>query len=180
MSLLIFFRRNFFLMKLTIWRILNQLLLESNLSKSFLFIVIFCCLCFLVIVDRSVVYEIMLPASVFEMHRHWLKEDIPVVVEARVTSNRDGGTRVIADAIYDIEKAREQFARRLVVSLNGSSAATEASALLSTLKAYRPGPTPVYIKVLKKDYRGDVALGEEWRVRPHSDLLAKLKAQLEF
>ena len=54
--------------------------------------------------------------------------------------------RVIADAIYDIEKAREQFARRLVVSLNGSSAATEASALLSTLKAYRPGPTPVYIR----------------------------------
>ncbi len=89
-------------------------------------------------------------------------------------------TRMIADAIYDIEKAREQFARRLVVPLNGSSAAGEASAVLATLKAYRPGPIPVYIKVLKKGYRGDVALGDEWRVRPHSDLLAKLKAELEF
>ena len=137
-------------------------------------------MCFLAIDDRTAVYEIMLPATVFEMHRHWLKEDIPVVIEARVTSNRDGGTRVIADAIYDIEKAREQFARRLVVPLNGSSAAGEASAVLATLKAYRPGPIPVYIKVLKKGYRGDVALGDEWRVRPHSDLLAKLKAELEF
>ena len=33
-------------------------------------------MCFLAIDDRTAVYEIMLPATVFEMHRHWLKEDI--------------------------------------------------------------------------------------------------------
>ncbi len=42
------------------------------------------------------------------------------------------------------------------------------------------GPTPVFIRVAKKGYSGDIALGESWRVRPHSDLLAKLKAELEF
>ena len=137
-------------------------------------------MCFVALDDRTAVYEVMIPASVFEAHRHWLKEDIPVVIEAKVTSNRDGGTRVIADSIYDIEKAREQFGRRLVVTLNGSSADKEAAALLATLKAYTPGPTPVFIKVAKKGYSGDIALGESWRVRPHSDLLAKLKAELEF
>ena len=122
----------------------------------------------------------MLPAAIFEMHRHWIKEDIPIVIEARVTNGRDGGTRVIADAIYDIEKAREQFSRRLVVTLNGTSASSEATALLATLKAYRPGRTPVFIKVNKKGFSGGIALGEAWCVRPHSDLLAKLNAELEF
>jgi DNA polymerase III subunit alpha len=137
-------------------------------------------MCFIELDDRTAVRELMLPAAIFEMHRHWIKEDIPIVIEARVTNGRDGSTRVIADAIYDIEKAREQFSRRLVVTLNGTSAEKEATALLATLKAYRPGRTPVFIKVNKKGYSGSIALGEEWCVRPHSDLLAKLKAELEF
>ena len=137
-------------------------------------------ICFIALDDRTSVYEVMIPAAVFELHRHWLKEDIPIVIEAKVTNNRDGGTRVIADAIYDIEKAREQYGRRLVVTLNGASAEKEAALLLSTLKAYQPGHTPVFIRVEKKGYSGDIALGDSWRVRPHSDLLAKLKAELEF
>jgi hypothetical protein len=68
----------------------------------------------------------------------------------------------------------------MVVTLNGSSAEKEAAALLATLKAYRPGRTPVFIKVNKKGYSGGIALGDEWCVRPHSDLLAKLGAELEF
>ena len=63
-----------------------------------------------------------LPAMVFEMHRHWLKEDIPVVIEARVTSNRDGGTRGLPMPSTTSKTAREQFARRLVVPLMVSSA----------------------------------------------------------
>ncbi len=137
-------------------------------------------MCFIELDDRTSVLELMIPATIFEMHRHWIKEDIPIVIEARVTHGRDGGTRVIADAIFDIEKAREQFSRRLVVTLNGASAENEAKALLATLKAYRPGRTPVFIRVNKKGYSGGIALGEEWCVRPHSDLLAKLKAELEF
>jgi DNA polymerase III subunit alpha len=137
-------------------------------------------MCFIELDDRTAVLELMIPAAIFEIHRHWIKEDIPIVIEARITNGRDGGTRVIADEIHDIEKAREKFCRRMVVTLNGTSAAAEATALLATLKAYRPGRTPVYIKVNKKGYSGGIALGDEWCVRPHSDLLAKLKAELEF
>jgi DNA polymerase III subunit alpha len=137
-------------------------------------------ICFIELDDRTDVLELMIPANLFEQHRHWIKEDIPIVIEARVTNGRDGGTRVIADEIHDIEKAREKFSRRMVVTLNGSSAEKEATALLATLKPYRPGRTPVFIKVNKKGYSGGIALGEEWCVRPHSDLLAKLGAELEF
>jgi DNA polymerase III subunit alpha len=138
-------------------------------------------ICFLALDDRTGVYEIMIPATVFEAHRHWLKDDIPIVIEAKVAAGRDGaGTRVIAEQIFDIDQARGQYGRRLIVKLNGKSANDEAAALLATLKPFTPGPIPVFIDVRKDGYVGKIELGEQWRVRPHSDLLAKLSAELEF
>ncbi|TAG46716.1 MAG: DNA polymerase III subunit alpha [Betaproteobacteria bacterium] len=138
-------------------------------------------ICFLSLDDRTDICEVMIPATVFEAHRHWLKEDIPIVIEAKVSMGRDGGaTRVIADQIFDIDQARAQFGRRLIVTLNGKSATEEAAALLAALKPFTPGPTPVFINVRKDGYSGRVELGEQWRVKPHGDLLAKLSADLEF
>jgi DNA polymerase III subunit alpha len=138
-------------------------------------------ICFLALDDRTDICEVMIPATVFEAHRHWLKEDIPIVIEAKVSMGRDGGgTRVIADQIFDIDQARGQYGRRLIVKLNGKSADREAAALLATLKPFTPGPIPVFIDLRKDGYSGKIELGEQWRVRPHSDLLAKLSAELEF
>jgi DNA polymerase III subunit alpha len=138
-------------------------------------------MCFLALDDRTSVFEIMIPATLFETHRAWLKEDIPIVIEAKVSQGREGmGTRVIADQLYDIDKARTQYARRLVVKLNGKSAAKEANELLGILKPFVGGPVPVTIDVNKDGYRGRIDLGEGWRITPKRELLAKLAAELEF
>ena len=138
-------------------------------------------ICFLTLDDRTSVFEIMIPSTLFEAHRHWLKEDIPIVIEAKVAMGRDGaGTRVIADQLLNIDEARAQYGRRLIVKLNGKSATNEAAALLATLKPFTPGTVPVFIDVRKDGYSGKIELGQEWRVRPHSELLAKLAAELEF
>ena len=138
-------------------------------------------ICFLTLDDRTSVFEIMIPSTLFEAHRHWLKEDIPIVIEAKVAMGRDGaGTRVIADQLLNIDEARAQYGRRLIVKLNGKSATNEAAALLATLKPFTPGTIPVFIDVRKDGYSGKIELGQEWRVRPHSELLAKLAAELEF
>jgi DNA polymerase III subunit alpha len=138
-------------------------------------------MCFLTLDDRTSVFEVMIPATQFEAHRAWLKEDIPIVIEAKVSAGREGmGTRVIADQLLTIDQARAQYARRLVVKLNGKSAAKEANELLTTLKPFVGGPTPVSIVVHKEGYRGRVDLGEQWRVTPKSELLSKIVAELEF
>jgi DNA polymerase III subunit alpha len=138
-------------------------------------------MCFLALDDRTSVFEIMIPATLFETHRAWLKEDIPIVIEAKISQGREGmGTRVIADQLYDIDKARTQYARRLVVKLNGKSAAKEASDLLGILKPFVGGPVPVSINLNKDGYSGRIDLGEAWRVTPKRELLAKLTAELEF
>ncbi|MBS0313974.1 MAG: DNA polymerase III subunit alpha [Proteobacteria bacterium] len=137
-------------------------------------------MCFLAIDDRTNVIEVSLSADLWEANRHWLKEDIPIVIEAKITMRQDSATRVSADALYDVDQARERFGRRLVVKLNGNSGRDEAAALLATLKSYRPGPTPVHIRVVRDGYHGTVALGDAWRVRPHGELFARIDAELEF
>jgi DNA polymerase III subunit alpha len=138
-------------------------------------------MCFLTLDDRTAVFEIMIPATLFEAHRAWLKEDIPLVIEAKVSQGREGmGTRVIADQLLNIDQARAQFARRLVIKLNGKSAAKEASDLLTVLKPYVGGQVPVSIDLRKDGYGGRIDLGERWRVTPKSELLAKISAELEF
>jgi DNA polymerase III subunit alpha len=138
-------------------------------------------MCFLTLDDRTAVFEIMIPTTLFETHRAWLKEDIPIVIEAKISQGREGmGTRVIADQLYDIDKARAQYARRLVVKLNGKSAAKEANELLGILKPYVGGPIPVTINLNKNGYSGRIDLGEAWRITPKRELLAKISAELEF
>jgi DNA polymerase III subunit alpha len=138
-------------------------------------------MCFLTLDDRTGVFEVMIPATLFEAHRAWLKEDIPLVIEAKVAQGREGmGTRVIADQLLNIDQARAQFARRLVIKLNGKSAAKEASDLLTLLKPYVGGPVPVSIDMRKDGYRGRIDLGEQWSVTPKSELLAKLNVELMF
>ncbi len=138
-------------------------------------------MCFLTLDDRTGVFEIMIPATLFEAHRVWLKEDIPIVIEAKVSQGREGmGTRVIADQLLNIEQARAQFARRLIIKLNGKSAAKEASDLLSVLKPFVGGQVSVSIDVRKDGYGGRIDLGAQWRVTPKSELLSKLSAELEF
>ncbi len=138
-------------------------------------------MCFLTLDDRTSVFEIMIPATLFEAHRAWLKEDIPIVIEAKVSQGREGmGTRVVADQLLNIDQARTQFARRLVIKLNGATAANEATELLSLLKPFVGGQVPVSVLLRKTGYAGRVDLGEAWRVTPKRELLAKISAELEF
>ncbi len=147
-------------------------------------------MCFVALDDRTDVREVMLPANLFEAHRHWLREDIPVVMEVRINSNRDGDTRLIAEQIHDIDQARALFARRVVVHLNGTSGAEDAARALNTLRAYTgdgaTGTLPVAFRVERTPraalpgYSGQVVFSESLRVAPRTELFSQLNATLEF
>ncbi|MFN3629591.1 MAG: DNA polymerase III subunit alpha, partial [Casimicrobiaceae bacterium] len=150
-------------------------------------------MCFVTLDDRTDVREIMLPANLFEAHRHWLREDIPVVMEVRINTNRDGEPRLIAEQIHDIEQARALFGRRVVIHLNGSSAAEDARRTLATLRTFAgdgpAGTLPVTIQLERTSnasspglpgYGGRISLGESLRVVPRTELFSQLNATLEF
>jgi DNA polymerase III subunit alpha len=136
-------------------------------------------MCFVTIDDASSSMDVMVFAEVFDANRHWLKEDQLVVVEGRVSEDRRsgeaeyiGGLRTVADALFDLSEARKRYARRLAISLNGEA---DAAKLMDSLRPYKQaGSIPVAIEYTCGANRGRLTLGEEWRVWPHEQLMAKL------
>ena len=132
---------------------------------------------FITLDDGSAQVEVSVFSEVFEQHRNWLKEDTLLVVNGKVSEdNFTGGLRVLADALHDLTRARNLFARRLKLACNGAS---NAQRLQQMLSPFRPGPCPVTIDYSNGAARGDVELGEAWRVSLHEQLLASLREWLQ-
>lgn len=128
--------------------------------------------------DGSAQVEVAIFNELYEQHRHRLKEDRLVIIHGKV-SNDDysGGLRVSADAVYDLQLAREDRAKSLRITLNQQADADKLRQLLNPFRAEPengvPG-VPVEIRLRRADYLCTVRLGEEWRVRMADALLEQL------
>lgn len=112
----------------------------------------------------------------FEQHRHWLKEDLLLIVEGKVTHDEfSGGLRVSADKLYDLSAARNRFARGVRLTCNGQSSAQKLKELLAP---YRNGPCPVSVDYHNHRASCEIDLGEAWRVNLNDNLLQSLTAWL--
>jgi DNA polymerase III subunit alpha len=139
-------------------------------------------MCFITLDDTTAVQEIMVMTEAFDAARSWLGADQVVIIEARVMEDRraaanpdddGGGLRIIADSITSLAEAREKYAKRLLIRIDTEP---DARKLIDLLRPYIPGGTPVVISYHKdKTYQGDIALGAEWHVSPHEQLLLKLR-----
>ena len=112
--------------------------------------------------------------ELFEQHRHWLKEDTLIVVEGKVTKSmydESESLRISAEKLFDLQKAREQFARALKITCNGQSSGAKLRALLTP---HLKGPCPVAIEYHNQTGRCEISLGEDWKVYPRDELIASL------
>jgi DNA polymerase-3 subunit alpha len=128
----------------------------------------------LVLDDSYARIELTVFNELFEQHRHWLKEDTLVVVEGKVTKSmydESESLRISAEKLFDLQKAREQFARALKITCNGQSSGDKLRALL---KPHLNGPCPVAVEYYNKEGRCEVMLGEQWKVYPRDELVAAL------
>ncbi len=128
----------------------------------------------LVLDDSYARLELTVYNELYEKHRHWLKEDTLVVVEGKVTKSmydESESLRISAENIFDMQKAREQFARALKITCNGQSSGEKLRALLTP---HLNGPCPVEIEYFNKDARCEMKLGEQWKVHPRDELIASL------
>ncbi len=126
----------------------------------------------LVLDDSYARLELTVFNELFEQHRHWLKEDQLLVVEGKVTFDEfSQSLRISAEKLFDLQKAREQFARVLRISCNGQSSGDKLRALLTP---HLNGPCPVAIEYCSGDARCEISLGEDWKVHPRDELIASL------
>ncbi len=132
---------------------------------------------FITIDDRSARIELAVFSEAYGRYRDLLTKDKLIVVEGEVSmDDYSGGYRMSARTIYDINQAREHFARRLLVGVDAIKAGNGfIPALQRTLQAFREGSCPVVIDYQRPDARAELPLGPDWRVHPTDELLHRLR-----
>jgi DNA polymerase-3 subunit alpha len=126
--------------------------------------------------DGTARVELTVFNELFEQHRHWLKEDVLLIVEGKVALDEfTGGLRVTSDKLCDFAAARSRFAKRMRLEMNGQANAAKLKELLAP---YCNGSCPVSVVYYNQNARCEVELGEGWRVNLKDDLLQSLVAWL--
>ncbi len=133
---------------------------------------------FVVLDDGTAQVEVSVFNDLFEMHRARLREDELLIVQGKVANDEySGGVRVVAEALYDLQMAREARARALRIQFNGNA---DARRLREALNPFRAAPengimgTPVIVEYVRDDASCAVRLSDEWRVRVPDVLIENL------
>jgi DNA polymerase-3 subunit alpha len=132
----------------------------------------------LVLDDRSGRIEVTLFEDVLQQYRALIERDAILVVDGALRWDEFiEDWRLTAKRILDLDQAREQYARRLVLRWPGGrngDAGTVVTALEQALRPSRGGRCAVGIRYNRADASAFVELGEEWTVRPSRELIERL------
>ena len=86
--------------------------------------------------------------------------------------------RIAAKRIMDVDQAREQYARRVVLRWPRGEKATDGRRLVTeieqALRGSRGGRCGVSVRYARTDAAAVVNFGEEWTVRPSRELVERL------
>jgi len=127
--------------------------------------------------DRTGRIEVMLFEESYYKHRELIAKDALVLIEGTLRFDEfSDAWRLSARRISELDKVREQEARRLVIRLAvGAGRDGAFERLAAVLEPWRPGPCPVTIEYTVADASGAVTLGPEWTVRASRELLEQLE-----
>jgi DNA polymerase-3 subunit alpha len=127
--------------------------------------------------DRTGRVEVTLFEDVFQRYRDLVAKDALVLVEGSLRFDEfSDAWRLSAKKITELDKVREQQARRVVLKW---AARADSNAMLNRLAdilgPFKPGPCPVTVEYATSTARGALTLGPEWTVRASRELLEKLE-----
>ena len=131
---------------------------------------------FVTLDDRTGRLELAVFSDTYQHYRDLIARDRLVVVEGEVSiDDYTGGVKMSAQKIYDIDHAREAFAKRLVLSVDEKKAGNGfIKELAEVLSPFREGHCPVLVDYHRPDATAQIQLGRDWRVRPTDELIRRL------
>jgi len=132
---------------------------------------------FVTLDDRSGRIELAVFSEAYNKYRNLIVKDKLLVVEGTVSVDEySGGFKMSAEQIFDIDQAREQYARRLEIGIDGSRLGSGfPGSLAQVLEPFREGRCQVCLEYQGNEALAKLLLGPEWRVRPSEVLLHRLK-----
>ncbi len=129
--------------------------------------------------DRRGRIDVVLFGEIFGRYRERVVKDALVLASGRVAADDySGGYKMTADALYNMDEARAEFARRLVIECDtraqGALFAAQLKEILAS--AAGSGQCPVVVRCHLPQASGDLCFGDEWRVAPNESMLRRLDA----
>jgi DNA polymerase-3 subunit alpha len=130
--------------------------------------------------DRSGRLEVAMFEDVYQQYRALVTKDAILVVEGGLRwDDFIDDWRLQARRILDVDQAREQYARNLVLRWpagkhRNGDAGKFVAALEHALKPSQGGRCNVAVRYATGDAAAIVQLGEQWRVRPTRELIERL------
>jgi DNA polymerase-3 subunit alpha len=127
--------------------------------------------------DRTGRLEVTLFEDVFQRHRDLVAKDALVLVEGSLRFDEFSDSwRLSARKLTELDKVREQQARRIVLKLQSRpDCLALLGRLAEVLGRWRPGPCPVTVEYRGSGACGALTLGPEWTVRASRELLESLE-----
>jgi len=135
---------------------------------------------FLTIDDRTARIEVTLFSDTYIRYQDLLVKDQVVVVSGEVRhDDYSGGLVMRVNEVYDMEHAREHYARDLLLAVSQEKAANGFIPHLErVISPFREGGCPVVLNYQNPKGMARVPLGNDWRVRPSDELLNRLRQLL--
>lgn len=128
--------------------------------------------------DRSARLEASMFEDVWQQYRTLIAKSAILIVEGSLRFDEYiEGWRLTAKRVIDIDQAREQYGRRLVLQWPAAADRNFIKSLEQALRPCRGGRCAVAIRYQGSTARADLVLSEEWSVRPTRELTERL-AQL--
>lgn len=126
--------------------------------------------------DHTGKIDVTLFSEVYETSVELLEKDNLLVVQGEASHDDfSGGIRVLADRIWTMTAAREQFAKRIQIRLQANDAfENQLTEIQQALASYRPGVCPICIDYHQSDGQALFVLGKQWRVEPRDACLEQL------
>jgi DNA polymerase-3 subunit alpha len=129
--------------------------------------------------DRTGRIETMLFEETYQKHRELIAKDALVLVEGVVRFDEfSDAWRLSARRISELDKVREQEARRLVLTCAHGALPALGERLAAILTPWRGGPCPITVEYTGSAASGAVTLGAEWTVRASRELIEQLEGLL--
>jgi DNA polymerase-3 subunit alpha len=132
---------------------------------------------FLTLDDHTARLDVRIFSEVFERFQSLLGKDKVLVIQGVLgMDDYSGGLQVTAQSIYDINQARENYARRVVVGIESRQTGNGfMHSLAEILQPFREGHCRICIDYLGGAAAARVALGDDWSVHPTDELLHRLQ-----
>jgi DNA polymerase-3 subunit alpha len=133
---------------------------------------------FATIDDRTGRLEIAAFGEVYEKYRGIFSRDSLLIAEGALGIDDYLGTlRLSVEKLYSMEQAREVFARSIQLVWNAADSDCVAK-LTAVLEPFKGGSCPVGISYSSRVAKANLQLGDEWRVHPTDELVARLRSLL--